>query len=144
MAKGIITSAMHAKAWNAARKRQISNAREAEDARKESREKAQRKSSAKQAKAKKAKSQQSTSTARATSATKLSGGHTTRIIEGPNVREVQFAKAGKKQKPSGHTTRIIEGANVREVQFEKARQGRRGALDGLSRLVSRLKPKRKP
>ena len=142
MAKGIITSAMHNKAWNAARKRQISNIRAAEDAHKESREKAQRKSSAKLTKAKRAKTQQPARTP-----AKLSGdiGHTTRIIEGANVREVQFKKAsqGQKKAPARHTTRIIEGPNVREVQFEKVRQGRK-TLDGLSRLVSRLKPRRKP
>lgn len=143
MAKGIVTQAMHAKAWNAARRQQISNIRAAEDAHKEERDKAQRKSTAKRTKAKKAKAKQPTGApAKSSGALAVPAGHTTRIIEGANVREVQFAKAGKKQKPTGHTTRIIEGPNVREVQFEKVRRGRKGTLDGLSHLVSRLQPKR--
>ena len=142
MAKGIVTQAQHNKAWNAARRQQVRNIKAAEDARKESREKAQRKSAAKLTKAKRAKAQQPAKTP-----AKLSGdiGHATRIIEGANVREVQFKKAsqGQKKVPARHTTRIIEGPKVREVQFEKARRGRK-TLNGLSRLVSRLKPKRKP
>ncbi len=105
----------------------VANIKAAEDAHKESREKAQRKSVAKQTKAKRARSQQSTMTTAkpslTTRASVPSTGHVMRIIEGANVREVKFDKAGRRLKPTSRgTSRPSIGQKLSRLGSRKKEQ----------------------